>query len=51
VPSASDAKEVVQPVPFSDAGWLLTNLFWHQSFFENRVAFVAGIVDTTDDRT
>lgn len=35
-------------VPFSDAGWLLTNLFWHQSLFENRVAFVAGIVDTTD---
>lgn len=35
-------------VPFSDAGWLLTNLFWHQSLFADRVGFVVGIVDTTD---
>lgn len=35
-------------VTFSDAGLLLTNLYWHQSFFDNRIAFAAGIVDTTD---
>lgn len=33
---------------FSDAGLLLTNLYWHQSFLDSRVAFAAGIVDTTD---
>jgi porin len=33
---------------FSDAGSLLTNLYWQQSFKSNRFAFVAGIVDTTD---
>ncbi len=35
-------------ITFSDAGTLLTNLYWQQSFSENRFAFVAGIVDTTD---
>jgi porin len=35
-------------VPFSDAGNLLTNLYWHQRYRENRFAFVAGIVDVTD---
>lgn len=35
-------------IPFSDAGTLLTNLFWSQSFNNNRLAFVAGVVDTTD---
>lgn len=35
-------------VPFSDAGWLLTNLYWHQSLNENRLAYIAGIVDVTD---
>ncbi len=34
--------------PFSDAGSLLTNLYWHQSFEQNRLAFVVGIVDVTD---
>jgi len=33
---------------FSDAGLLLTNLFWNQSFWDNRFAFVAGVVDVTD---
>jgi porin len=33
---------------FSDAEWLLTNLYWHQQFFDNRLAFVLGVVDTTD---
>lgn len=33
---------------FSDAGLLLTNLYWQQSFRSDRVAFVAGIVDVTD---
>lgn len=35
-------------VGFSDAGQLLTNFFWQQSFNNNKIAFVAGIVDTTD---
>jgi porin len=35
-------------VPFTDAGWLLTNLYWHQSLNENRLAIIAGIVDVTD---
>lgn len=35
-------------VTFSDADWLLTNLYWQQSFDDNAVSFVAGIVDTTD---
>lgn len=35
-------------VPFSDAGWILTNLYWKQQFLDNRLAFVAGIVDVTD---
>ena len=35
-------------VLFSDAGTLLTNLYWHQSLNQNRVGYVAGIVDTTD---
>ncbi len=35
-------------ITFSDAGQILTNLFWQQSFDNNRVAFLAGIVDTTD---
>jgi porin len=35
-------------VPFSDAGWVLTNLFWNQHLLDNRLAFVAGVVDSTD---
>jgi len=35
-------------VPFSDAGNVLTNLYWYQGYNENRFAFVAGIVDVTD---
>ena len=35
-------------IPFSDAGWLLTNLYWQQSVKQNRAEFVAGIVDVTD---
>ena len=38
----------VTAVPFSDMGWALTNLYWYQHFLENRVAFVAGVVDCTD---
>ena len=34
--------------PFSDAGSILTNLYWHQSMVGDDVAFVGGIVDTTD---
>jgi porin len=35
-------------VTFSDIGWALTNLYWSQHLLNNRVGFVAGIVDTTD---
>jgi len=35
-------------VPFSSAGWILTNFFWHQQLLDRRVSFVAGVVDTTD---
>lgn len=35
-------------VTFSDADWLLTNLYWLQTFNHNRIAFEAGIVDVTD---
>jgi len=33
---------------FSDAGWLLTNLYWHQALDDNRLAYILGIVDVTD---
>lgn len=33
---------------WSDAGALLTNLYWSQSFADNRAAIVAGVVDVTD---
>lgn len=35
-------------VPFSDIGWAMTNLYWDQHIMDNRVAFVAGVVDVTD---
>ena len=35
-------------VTFSDAGGLLTNLYWTQSFNENQFAYIVGQVDTTD---
>ena len=34
--------------PFGDRGWTLPNLFWEQHLAENRIAFVAGIVDAAD---
>ncbi|MGX9349741.1 carbohydrate porin [Shimia sp. W99] len=33
---------------YSDAGWLLTNLYWQQSLASNRIGLVLGIVDVTD---
>jgi len=33
---------------FSDAGGVLTNLYWTQAFAGNRFAFNAGVVDVTD---
>jgi len=33
---------------FSDAGTVLTNLYWTQAFFDNRFAFNLGVVDVTD---
>ena len=35
-------------VTFSDAGGLLTNLYWTQSFNDNQFAYIVGQVDTTD---
>ena len=35
-------------VPFGDTEWILANLFWEQHLAENRLAFVAGLVDVTD---
>jgi len=35
-------------VPFSDAGTVLTNLYWHQSLADGRLAYIVGIVDVTD---
>lgn len=35
-------------VPYSDIGWALTNFYWNQHLLNNRVGFVAGVVDTTD---
>jgi porin len=33
---------------FSAAGGVLTNLFWTQAFADDRVSFIAGVVDPTD---
>lgn len=38
---------ITAPV-WSDAGGLLTNLYWTQAFADNRFAFNAGVVDVTD---
>lgn len=35
-------------VSFSDIRWALTNLYWDQHLQNNRVAFVAGVLDCTD---
>jgi len=35
-------------VTFSDAGSLLTNLYWLQSLHDDRFAYIVGIVDVTD---
>ena len=35
-------------ITFSDVGWALTNLYWNQHLLNNRMGFVAGMVDTTD---
>ena len=35
-------------ITYSDAGWVLTNLFWQHSSADNRWAVVAGITDVTD---
>lgn len=49
---ASLAQEIgyagLTAITFSDAGSMLTNLYWRQSFRSNRISFVAGVVDTTD---
>lgn len=34
--------------PFSDIHWALTNFFWLQQLFDNRFAYVVGLVDASD---
>lgn len=34
--------------PFSDAGLILTNLYWHQTFADGRGGLVVGQIDPTD---
>jgi len=38
----------LQGAPFSDAGFLLTNLYWRQGLADGRLVFVGGWVDATD---
>lgn len=35
-------------VTFSDAGTILSNFYWHQAAYDNRLGFVVGIVDVSD---
>lgn len=35
-------------VVFSDAQWILANLFWEQDLFQDRLTLIGGIVDITD---
>ena len=35
-------------IPFSEADWLLSNLYWQQAAVNNRLGLVLGIVDVTD---
>ena len=34
--------------PFSNIGWGVTNLYWKQKLNQDRVSFIAGVVDPTD---
>ena len=49
---ASLAQEIgyagLTAITFSDAGSMLTNLYWRQSFRSNKIGYIAGVVDTTD---
>lgn len=38
----------LQGAPFSDAGFLLTNLYWRQSLAKGRLVLLGGWVDATD---
>lgn len=38
---------IIEP-PFSDQGWRLTNLYWRQSFGEDRFVTYVGFLDATD---
>ena len=35
-------------VPWSNAGGILTNLYWYQKFLDNRFSVLGGIIDVTD---
>lgn len=38
----------VTAATFSDQGWILSNFYWQQNLFKNRLAFNVGLVDVTD---
>lgn len=38
----------INAAQFSDAGWIVTNLFWKQRFMNDRLTLGFGIVDITD---
>ena len=52
IPPQSLASEIgyagLTAIIWSDAGTLLTNLYWNQSLNKGRVGFIAGILDATD---
>jgi porin len=52
VPPSAFASELgyvgILNAPFSDQGWRLTNLFWRQRFFDQRLSVVVGFLDVTD---
>ena len=35
-------------ITFNDMGWGITNFYWQQHFFKNRLSFMIGIVEVTD---
>ena len=52
IPAQGLASEIgyagLTAVPYNDIGWALSNLYWEQKVLQNKLAFIAGIVDVTD---
>ncbi|HXV31460.1 MAG TPA: carbohydrate porin [Sinorhizobium sp.] len=42
------AAVAITTLQFSDAGWVLTNLYWKQRLFDDRLTFGFGQIDVTD---